>query len=233
MVLASDNAIYYSSNYGQSFTSWTDASTNSWASVAISTDGSTAVAVRSTTPATLWKTTNFGRSWSQIYSNPSSVSFGDVACSADAKYILVGLAQNQSGYMYISNDSGTSFSAVSSGYDLSSNAYYRVAVSSSGMYMMACCFSGFVYASSNYGQKWTKTNLASNAYAGLAMSNNASFAYLFIAGAKILAYNSNVISLPVAQINTPTQGSIYFDQSANKLYVYNGSSSAWKSVTLT
>jgi len=77
-----------------------------------------------------------------------------------------------------------------------------------------------------------RTNVSSNGYFGLAMSSNASFAYLYVANTKLLAYNANTIALPVAQINTPSQGSVYFDQSANKLYVYNGLTSAWKSVTL-
>jgi hypothetical protein len=227
MILASNNGIYYSSNYGQSFTNWTDAGTNSWTSVAISLDGSTAVAVRATTTPTIWKTNNYGQLWTQIYSNPDTVSFGDIACSSDAKYILVALTQGQSGFMYISKDSGSTFSAVGADYGLSSSPYIRAAISSSGLYMMASCFSGFVFASSNYGETWRQTNVSSNGYFGLAMSSNASFAYLYVANTKILAYNSNVICLPVAQINTPVQGSVYFDQSANNFLIYNSLSSNW------
>jgi len=233
MVLASSNGIHYSSNYGQTFTNWTDSGTNSWTSVAISTDGSVAVAVRATSTPTIWKTTNYGQSWTQIYSNPDSISFGDIACSGDAKYILVALAQSQTGLMYISSNSGSTFTAVGAGYGLTSNSYFRVAISSSGLYMLTSCNGSFVYASSNYGQTWTQTNLPSNGYFGLAMSSNASFAYLYLANTRLLAYNANTIALPVAQINTPSQGSVYFDQSANKLFVYNGLSSAWKSVTLS
>lgn len=232
MVLATTSGIYYSSNYGQTFTNWTDAGTNSWTSVAISGDGSTAVAVRATTTPTIWKTTNYGASWSQIFSNSSAVSFGDIACSSDGKYILVALAQNQSGYMYLSSNYGTSFSDLSGGNGLSSSNYYKIAISSSGMNMLAAGNSGFVYATSNYGQTWTQTNLSSNGYWGVALSSNASLAYAYIPGTRMYTFNSNVVSLPTAQITTPGQGSVYFDQSTNKLYVYNTSSSSWKSVTL-
>jgi photosystem II stability/assembly factor-like uncharacterized protein len=230
IALASNSGIYYSSNYGQSYTNWTDAGTNSWTSVTMSLDGSTAIAVRATTTPTIWKSTNYGASWSQIYNNPSQVSFGTISCSSDAKYILVALPQNVTGSIYFSNDFGASFSALGGG--LSPDEYYKVAVSSSGINMLTICNSGYVYSSSNYGETWTQTNLSSSNYYGLAMSNNGSLAYVYAPGTKLFTFNSNVVSLPTAQITTPGQGSVYFDQSTNKLYVYNTSSSSWKSVTL-
>lgn len=230
IVLASNSGIYYSSNYGQSYTNWTDVGTNSWTSVTMSLDGSTAIAVRSTTIPTIWKTVNYGKSWVQIYNNPSEVNFGTISCSSDAKYILVALPQNETGSIYFSNDYGASFSALGGG--LSPAKYFKAVMSSSGMYMLTICNSGYVYSSSNYGETWTRTNLSSTNYYGLAMSNNGSFAYVYAPGTRLFTFNTNVVSLPTAQITTPGQGSVYFDQSTNKLYVYNTSSSSWKSVTL-
>ena len=232
MVIASSNGIYYSSNYGQSFTNWTDSNTNTWNSVAISSDGKTSVAIRATSPTTVWKTENYGQTWTQIYSNPSSISFGTISCSDDIKYILLSLAQSQSGNMYLSNNYGSSFAALASGTGLSSSTYFRTSISSSGMYMLAACNTGNVFSSINYGQTWTQTNLPSSFYYGVSISTNGSLAYAYIPGTRFYAFNSNVISLPTSQISTPGRGSIYFDQSSNKLFVYNTSSSSWKSVTL-
>jgi hypothetical protein len=232
MVIASSTGIYYSSNFGQTFTNWTDSNTNTWNNVAISADGSTAVAVRATTPVTIWKTTNYGTSWSQIYSNPSSISFGAIACSFDAQYILVALSQGTSGQMYLSSDYGSTFSAFTSGNGLSSSYYFRVAMSANGLYMVAACNGGNVYYSIDSGATWSQSPLASSNYYGVAMSANANLVYAYIPGTKVFCFNANVTTLSTTQMNKPGQGGMYFDEASNKLYVYNSVSSAWKSVTL-
>jgi hypothetical protein len=234
MVLATNSGISYSSNFGQSFTNWTDSGVNTWNSVAISADGSTAVAVRATSPVTIWKTTNFGANWSQIYSNPSSVPFGNISCSSDAKYILLALTQGSSGKMYLSSNYGTSFSPLGTGTGngLSDANYFKVAMSASGRYMAVACNSGFVFYSQNYGSTWVQSPLSSSGYYGICMSDNADFIYVYSPGAKILCFNSNITSISTLQPNNPGKGSMYFDESTNKFWVYNSTTSAWKSVTL-
>lgn len=235
MILATNSGISYSNNFGQSFTNWTDSGVNTWNTVAISADGSTAVAVRATTPATIWRTTNFGSTWSQIYSNPSSVPFGNISCSSDAKYILVVLAQGQSGKMYLSSNYGASFSPLGTGTGngLSDANYFKVSMSASGRYMAVACNSGFVFYSQNYGSSWVQSPLSSSGYYGICMSNNADFIYVYIPGSKLLSFNANITSITTSQPTNPGKGSMYFDEATNKFFVYNSSTSAWKSITLT
>jgi hypothetical protein len=232
MILATNSGISYSSNFGQNFTNWTTSGVNTWNSVAISADGSTAIAVRATTPVTIWKTTNFGANWSQIYSNPSSVPFGNISCSSDAKYILLALTQGSSGKMYLSSDYGVSFSPLGSSNGLSDANYFKVAMSASGRYMAVACNSGFVFYSQNYGSTWVQSPLSSSGYYGICMSDNADFIYVYIPGSKTLSFNANITSISTLQPNNPGKGSMYFDESTNKFWVYNSTTSAWKSVTL-
>jgi hypothetical protein len=236
MVIVSNNAtIYYSSDFGVSFSSWTDSNNSiSWASVAISGDGTTAFAVRNSSPATVWTTANSGTSWTEIYSNPNNVSFGNISCSQDAKYILLGLAQNQSGDMYLSSNYGVSFAAVSG---LSSGNYFKTAISANGMYMTAVSnigANGALFFSKTYGATWVQhSSMPSVSYYGICMSQNATIAYAYAPNAKVFCFNSNIVSISTAEPNKPGQGGMYFDEATNKLYVYNSVTSAWKSVTLT
>ena len=229
MVLATSSGIYYSNNFGATFTNCNVSGTNTWNSVAISADGSTAIAVRGTSPVTIWKTTNYGTSWSEIYSNPSNVSLGNISCSNDGKYILVALTQGTSGKMYLSTNYGSSFSSISS---LSDSNYFKVAMSSNGMYMVSACNSGYVYYSQNYGSSWSQSSLSNSNYYGICMSKNANYIYAYAPGSKTVCFNANITSITTSQPNNPSKGGMYFDESTNKLWIYNSTSSAWKSVTL-
>lgn len=233
MIIASNTGIYYSTNFGVTFTNWTDSGTNSWTSVAISSDGSSAVAVRGTSPATVWKTTNYGVSWSKIYNNPSSVAFGSIACSSDIKYILLALTQGTSGNMYLSSNYGASFNLLDVSNGVGSGNYFKVAISSSGMYMVAASNSGYVNVSKNYGINWVQTPLASTNYYGVSMSENANLVYVYAPNTKVYCFNANILSITTTQPNNPGQGSVYFDETTNKLYIYNSTTSIWKSVTMS
>ena len=103
----------------------------------------------------------------------------------------------------------------------------------SGMYMVAVCNTGHMFYSINYGSNWTQSPLPSSYYYGVAVSDNGNYIYAYIPGNKVYAYNSSIMSISTAQPGASGKGDIYFDESTNKLYIYNSTTSAWKSVTLT
>jgi len=229
MVIATTNGIYSSTNYGSSFTS---IKSESWKSVTASSDGQTIYAVKDASPPTIWKTTNNGVSWTNIYSNPNSISFDTMSCSANGKYVLVGLGQGVSSYMYLSNDYGATFNQLGASNGLSQGNYFKVDIDSSGMYMVTVCNTGHMFYSTNYGQNWTQSPLPSTYYYGVAISDNANYIYAYAPGNKVYAYNSAIMSISTTQSGFSGKGDIYFDEATNKLYIYNSTSSAWKSVTL-
>ena len=65
------------------------------------------------------------------------------------------------------------------------------------------------------------------------MSENASIIYAYTPNEQLYSYNANITSILISQPTNPGKGSVYFDESNNKLYVWNSTSSAWKSITLT
>jgi hypothetical protein len=229
IVIATTNGVYSSTNFGSTFTS---INSGSWKSVTASSDGQTIFAVKNSSPPTILKTTNNGSTWSTIYSNPDSVAFDTMSCSADGKYVLVGLGQNVSGFMYLSNDYGSTFSPLNATNELSQGNYFKVDMDASGMYMVSVCNSGFMFYSTNFGKNWSQSPLSSNGYWGVAISDNGNNIYVYIPGTKLYSYDANIITIPTSQPGVPGKGGIYYDESTNKLYVYNSSTSSWKSVTL-
>jgi hypothetical protein len=235
MVIATTSGIYSSTSFGSSSelgSSFISINSGSWKSVTASSDGQTIYAVKNTSPPTIWKTTNNGGSWTEIYTNPDSQPFDTLTCSSDGKYVLVALGQGSSGYMYLSSNYGSSFSQLGSSNGLSQANYFKVDMDASGMYMIAVCNSGPVFYSTNYGVNWTQSPLSSNGYWGVAISDNASNVYVYIPGTRLYSYDSNIITIPTSQPGVPGKGGIYFDETTNKLYIYNSTTSAWKSVTL-
>jgi len=235
MVVSTNSGIFYSSNYGQSFTRYSDSNLSGSYNVdrvAISKDGTIAYAnVTRSGVATIWKTSNSGGSWSQVFDNSLNTNLGQVSCSGDGKYILVSLTQGTSGNPYLSSNYGNTFVELS-GNGLSSAAYFKSSVSSNGQYMILVCNSGYAFVSTNYGGSWSQTPLPSTNYYGVAMSENASLIYAYAPGERLFCYNANISSILTSQPTNPGRGSVYFDQSSNKLYVWNSSSTVWKSVTL-
>ena len=237
IIVSTSNGIFYSSNYGQSFSKYNDDNLSGSYNVdrvAISKDGTIAyanVTRNSPTRATIWKTNNSGESWSKVFDNSLNTNLGQVSCSGDGKYVLISITQGNSDYPYLSSDYGNTFTALSSN-GLSSAPYFKSAVSSNGQYMILVCNSGRAYTSTNYGVSWTQTPLPSTNYYGVSMSENASLIYAYAPGDQLYSYNANISSILTSQPTNPGQGGLYFDESNNKLYVWNSTSSAWKSITL-
>jgi len=99
---------------------------------------------------------------------------------------------------------------------------------------------GYVYASSDFGQTWEQVSGTAGYYTGVAMNHSGSMIYAQSAtlyGDNGNLYVNNANYTPCIQTSQPygsvPAGTIYYDQSNNKLQIYNGKTSAWYSIGFT
>ena len=211
--------------------------------VAMSDDGSV---MYSTTHYRVWKSTDYGKTWSQ--SNGTGANYGHISCSANGKYVLIcpyQTAGDVSNNVFVSSDYGVTFTAKG---DI--HSFYQGTVSSCGRYMVASdggryssynnFRKGYLYASDDYGQTWNQVTGTSGYYTGLAMSHSGSMIYAqssttYGDNGHLYVSNANYSSCiqTIQPYGSVPAGTIYYDQSNNKLQIYNGKSSAWYSIGFT
>ena len=151
---ANSGTIYYSSNYGQTWTAVTSSPSNSWSSVTMSASGQYAVICVGNSsinvPGPVYISSTYGQTWSIT---TLSVC-GNSAISASGQYMLIA---NQSGGVSSSSANGT---YVSSNYGqswtrtYSAQGTYRVAMSASGQYQFTTSYVNGNFYSYDYGQTW-------------------------------------------------------------------------------
>ena len=128
---------------------------------------STASTIYVSTTTTLWKSTNTGTTWTNINTSnigiPNNSSTYVTAMTKDGLYIIVAQC---TGGVYLSNNSGTSFSAISGlPYGNSDSNWAALAISTSGQYMAGGFGRGYLlsgmfgasplYYSTNFGKTWS------------------------------------------------------------------------------
>ena len=119
--------IYVSENQGTSWTAY--GPTKNWRSVAISSDGTKQIATALTSDQ-IYYSTNTGHTWSS-YTNPIANNWYGVAMSANGQILTaVGLIGASSGYIYISTDSGSSWTTPGS--TTNNYPWYATTMSSDG-----------------------------------------------------------------------------------------------------
>lgn len=150
--------IYTSSDSGNT---WTPRETaRFWRSVATSADGSQIVAVASS--GKIYRSTDFGASWSVVYNIDSS--WGPVAMSADGSKIIVA---DGSGVLHSTN-SGANW--TSRGIGNNTAGINSVAMSASGNIMVAV--SNFIFVSNDAGSSWVERFGPLSSISGVACSTD-------------------------------------------------------------
>jgi len=149
MLASSTGGIYYSTNYGSSFSvlSFSD-----FRSANMGTDGLYQIAGRASN--SLWKTSD---AWTNqdIYSGLPSATWGSAAVSDNGQYVI---ASNWTSWNTIfSTNSGSSFSTINSG------TPSAVGISADGQYVTYAKNGGYIFVSSNYGSSFSQKH-TSQAY---------------------------------------------------------------------
>ena len=221
--------IYLSTNYGATFTRITDISGSApanftYGSAAMSRDGKTMFLSMDTY---LMKSTNYGASWSVVYTSASNN--GDVSCSGNGQIVLLCPPQGTSRDMYRSNDGGATFTTTATG---STTTYMRSVISVCGRYAVAINSNNLYTVTLPASGSGTATAVGrTTGYYGVGISSNGDYVYAMEPSRLYRCSNVNA-SLPTSAYLYPGRGAVYFDESTNKLYVYNATAAAWKSVTL-
>ena len=153
VVAQSPGSIYTSMDYGITWTQQTSAPTNTyWSSVATSSDGQKLVAAQSS--GFIYTSTNYGSTWTR-QNNAGSNYWSCVGSSDNGNRLIagqggaVGLGY-AGGYVYISTDSGVSWTPTGLGFDW----WQSIATSSDGSQLIAK--GGSIYRSTNFGVSWTQ-----------------------------------------------------------------------------
>ena len=170
---ANGSGVWYSSNYGQT---WTQVSTgtipaaSNVASIAISASGRYQVAAASLNGYGIYYSSTYGQTWTQA-SGTSTFSWVQVCVSESGQYMS---ACNYTSFIYYSRNYGVTWTASTSTNGNSIAARYAgIACSASGQYQVTRVVSGGIYYSTNYGITWTISNITTTSaseYAYGAMS---------------------------------------------------------------
>lgn len=157
--------IYYSTNYGASFT-YTTQYYGSWVGVSCSTNGQ--IMVAAALDNYIYISYNHGTTLTYTQS-PLYAAWTSVSMSSNSSYIL---ATAESEAVYVSSNLGVTWSTP-----LTAAYYYKgSAVSSMGMYMYVVTEGNGVYISSNYGVSFSLTapTLSSLSFTSVACSGDGS-----------------------------------------------------------
>ena len=220
-----------STDFASTWTQYTISPVSNLNAVSLSVDITGTLTVYACGDSGIWKFVPGSGSPTLIYnisstSNPSS-SFISIGVSDNGKTIAACKNRN-SEYLYVSTDGGSNFSQKGG-----QKSWADVVVSSSGQYMSAIVNGEYVYKSVDYGQNFSTALTATPGWYAIAMSANANYVYAIAPWSNLYMYNAMMTTVSTSQISNPGAGSFYFDQSTNRLYVYNASTSAWKYVALS
>ncbi|HBU07276.1 MAG TPA: hypothetical protein DEB09_04295, partial [Candidatus Magasanikbacteria bacterium] len=145
----SNDYIYVSTDYGNSWTARTSTGAKYWSKIAISTNGQYQTATVNSADGRIYTSDDYGNTWT---ARTSTTNWVDVAMSGSGQYQT---ALKSSGYIAVSTDYGVNW--LSKG---SNTSWASIAVSANaGNYQLAIRQNPVLYhTSSDYGSTWTTHN---------------------------------------------------------------------------
>jgi hypothetical protein len=158
----SNGSIYYSSNYG---VTWTQSSIGFSSSQAqgISMNASGQYQTAITNNSYIYYSTNYGVNWTQ--SSSSTGNWTSIAINSSGQYQT---ATANVGNIYYSTNYGVNWTQASS----LSGAWNSLAMSASGQYQSAAINNSYIYYSMNYGLNWTQSSSSTAGWTSVTMSAN-------------------------------------------------------------
>jgi hypothetical protein len=164
--VSSNNKIYISSDYGQTW--YTVESSRNWSSVSVSANGQYQTSLVS--GGQIFTSSDYGQTW---LAKESSKNWISVSVSANGQYQT---SLVNSGQIFISSDYGQTWSAKESSRNWSS-----VSVSASGQYQTAVVNGGQIFISSDYGQTWSAKESSRN-WLSVSVSTNGQYQTAVVTG---------------------------------------------------
>ena len=156
--------IYYSKNFGQTWTQSTGLTLQNYVVVRMSASGQYQLTGVGSSSSNLYISSNYGVSWSSV-SSPVN-QWTAFAVSASGKYQY---AAGSGTKVYVSSNYGITWNICSTS---ATAAWSSLACSSSGQTVIGCinASSGYLYVSNNYGATWTQSGLTAGQWTGVACS---------------------------------------------------------------
>jgi hypothetical protein len=161
-----NGSIYYSNDYGVSFTIAASTSGIYWQKLTSSASGLYQYAGYN---GGVYISNTYGQTWSQVTGGPFSGTCGTITCSASGQYVMTAGAN-----IYYSTNYGQSWTTASS----TTFTWNSIACSSSGQYAIASntASSNGIYYSTNYGVTWTQVTVSYNNVVVVSISSSGQYA---------------------------------------------------------
>jgi photosystem II stability/assembly factor-like uncharacterized protein len=126
----------------------------------------------------------------------------DVAMDSSGTHMAATSTNRSSGCVYLSSNSGGSWTAASVPCD--ADNYYVVIMNSSGQYMITFSTGGSIYYSNDYGKEWTKSTAPGSLQSiVLSMSNDGQYVYFVNDETSDYVYLSTDYGASFEQLNSP------------------------------
>jgi hypothetical protein len=222
-----------SKDYGTTWNFFDQTSNTNW-TACVSYDGTHMYLLSSL--GVIKKSSDYGTTWSQIYQFTNVVGTGGIGCNGDGKNIYVGALNFNDNTSSLtcrrSLDGGIIWETLS----MSSGVYGQPFINYTGNYIFVQAGGNNLAAFSNdCGKTWSYIPSTVNNIAGgaLTFSFDKSVSY----GFNLLYQNSNNglkvttkndFLIPTQQPLVASNGSVYFNNIDNSLYIYNGST--WRRI---
>lgn len=191
---ATSSELYYSSDFGVTWTATTIGTLVRWRSLAMSSSGQYQYGVDDTNHY-LYYSSNYGVTWTR-QSNTTPSYYG-IACSSSGQYVITGNSTFNN-YTYVSKDYGATWSVGTV-----QGAWYKVSMSQNGKYIL------YMLASGLYISQITTTALITSGNVGIGKTNPA-YA-LDVAGTVNISGSYYVNGAPMSSSQWTTTGSnIYY-----------------------
>ena len=145
--------------------------TRNWQSIASSSDGTKIAAISADSSNNVYTSTNSGVSWTSRSSPSLDRYVRSISSSADGAKLAV---VNDGAYIYLSTNSGASFSNAGNIVSAAGKKAWRsIAMSTDGTKLAAVVNSGYIYTSSDSGATWTpRTGAPITTWSGVASSSD-------------------------------------------------------------
>jgi len=167
-IASSIGTLWYSSNYGRSWTQAVAAAglpiNTNYANVSMSGSGQYQILGVNSVSGAIYLSSNFGVTWAALSGLTGVWYRSALSYNGQYQYISQSVA---GGSIYYSSNYGTTWTAITS---VTGN-WCGLCCSSSGQYVSAAAYGGIIYYSSNYGVTWTAcTNLTNSNWQSICCS---------------------------------------------------------------
>jgi hypothetical protein len=185
----SGNNIYYSSNYGATWSLATGFLANAnYYKGAVSGSGQYQLVGISNPSSALYVSSNYGQTWSATSYTIGASAFGRNSClSNNGQYQFNVQAGSGTGRIAVSSNYGTTFANSSA----PSGEWHGVCCSSTGQYVSACSAGGYIWNSINYGGTWTQSSSILASWVAMCCSTSGQYQMAVINGTGAIYYSTN------------------------------------------